>query len=930
MSARSVPSQSGSSLPPPAHSASTAPTSALGLIDSHEHDETQTALPLLLECDAFSQSFLDANSALALHASNHSSSVPSTSSSSAPSLSTALSAPFSSPHCTFASTSFRHAHQLWRPCYTCNLVDSNGCCAVCAATCHAGHQLGEERLSSFFCDCGSRGAAFCLCLDDHSDQHSNHHTRPAHAAALHSSHRSTPGVGTLLSPDSTLDVSGGLFTGSPPVDLSQVCGLVLSTNQQLLHSEARPSLSSAVREAAAKLHAWDRYGRSRKSERKARPSSERLTEVVRRRGGSFALAAFAACLEEVKDEERIQPEEARQSQSPILSAIDRLLCTQSPYSLHLPSSQRAHFDRILRCYRSAALRRPLISSAEDSALRLWLTVGGVRERLDAALFLLQRHAAAPGPLSPSISSFISSFVREGHRRHRRLLRTSRSSHASEMSSRAVRLSIDLFCSSLALIPPAPSSNAASLASATASTHVSSTSVAQSSGVFPSLACSTDGDFMYSLSASHGLVKVGTGHRNTVIGQLIEQNPALALHAGGHLLCVRDGDEDVLLLRSPLLPAGQLLRVDCRSLYVTSTLTLPSQQASPPSSYAFELEHELVSSTPSASTTPHWQPLAPVLSTSTDFISLASDAYHTIQTCLASSSWRLGEPLPLSSTVNLVVLPSGIFLVIHADQQPPVQYRLRVRTEKRPLPLLPDQRLALQPSAPLVRFLSFVDDDQGVRLRVFQQADEGKERQECGWKVADEIAVDDYHHALPAPQPQLSIVAASSATASASSPSSTPSVSQPSAPRPCDGCGLVDWRFEEEFTCLDGCVGVSLCSWCQLHHRFNCPTHAIEHHMDHRLPLVVPTPANASTAGLLRSDVAGGVVYWDGCRVVLFPPRLPPSSLRHWRDFAVGDVVDVRDNFQKWSATPAGTQADLRSARAALPHRCLPHSPYLLI
>jgi hypothetical protein len=27
--------------------------------------------------------------------------------------------------------------------------------------------------------------------------------------------------------------------------------------------------------------------------------------------------------------------------------------------------------------------------------------------------------------------------------------------------------------------------------------------------------------------------------------------------------------------------------------------------------------------------------------------------------------------------------------------------------------------------------------------------------------------------------------------------------------------------------------------------------------------------------------------------------LPPSPLRHWRQFRVGDLVDVKDLFQKW-------------------------------
>ena len=40
-------------------------------------------------------------------------------------------------------------------CYTCNLVDSRGCCGACAAMCHDGHDVVYSSRSRFFCDCGA-------------------------------------------------------------------------------------------------------------------------------------------------------------------------------------------------------------------------------------------------------------------------------------------------------------------------------------------------------------------------------------------------------------------------------------------------------------------------------------------------------------------------------------------------------------------------------------------------------------------------------------------------------------------------------------------------------------------------------------------------------------------------------------------------------
>jgi len=67
--------------------------------------------------------------------------------------------------CTFKATGKNFELQNWYHCYTCGLVDNEGCCESCAAVCHAGHTLSEMKSSShFYCDCGNNAAAHnCKC-----------------------------------------------------------------------------------------------------------------------------------------------------------------------------------------------------------------------------------------------------------------------------------------------------------------------------------------------------------------------------------------------------------------------------------------------------------------------------------------------------------------------------------------------------------------------------------------------------------------------------------------------------------------------------------------------------------------------------------------------------------------------------------------------
>jgi hypothetical protein len=81
--------------------------------------------------------------------------------------------------------------------------------------------------------------------------------------------------------------------------------------------------------------------------------------------------------------------------------------------------------------------------------------------------------------------------------------------------------------------------------------------------------SLNGAFLFVLNGTQGLVKLGTGQHNTVLGRVYAQNPRLYLHAGaflafGELPAAGGRREPVILLRSPWLP-GTLLRVDPETL-----------------------------------------------------------------------------------------------------------------------------------------------------------------------------------------------------------------------------------------------------------------------------------------------------------------------------------------------------------------------------
>jgi hypothetical protein len=65
--------------------------------------------------------------------------------------------------CTRAIHDKRYVHQPWYHCRTCKLVGNLGCCAVCAKSCHCGHDVvGGSMHGKCFCDCGDC-AGSCQC-----------------------------------------------------------------------------------------------------------------------------------------------------------------------------------------------------------------------------------------------------------------------------------------------------------------------------------------------------------------------------------------------------------------------------------------------------------------------------------------------------------------------------------------------------------------------------------------------------------------------------------------------------------------------------------------------------------------------------------------------------------------------------------------------
>lgn len=66
--------------------------------------------------------------------------------------------------CTFTLTQKEFVNQHWYHCHTCNMVDRNGICTICAKVCHKDHDISYAKFGAFFCDCAGRENSTCMAL----------------------------------------------------------------------------------------------------------------------------------------------------------------------------------------------------------------------------------------------------------------------------------------------------------------------------------------------------------------------------------------------------------------------------------------------------------------------------------------------------------------------------------------------------------------------------------------------------------------------------------------------------------------------------------------------------------------------------------------------------------------------------------------------
>ncbi len=83
--------------------------------------------------------------------------------------------------CSFAKTRRKNDTQPWYHCFTCNLTESKGCCAVCAKLCHKGHKVAFAKVSQMFCNCHSE--CDCMALPRDYDSFESEHSSAYYASS---------------------------------------------------------------------------------------------------------------------------------------------------------------------------------------------------------------------------------------------------------------------------------------------------------------------------------------------------------------------------------------------------------------------------------------------------------------------------------------------------------------------------------------------------------------------------------------------------------------------------------------------------------------------------------------------------------------------------------------------------------------------------
>jgi len=777
----------------------------------------------------------------------------------------------SSSSCSFASTSYKHSIQLWRNCYTCSLIDSNGCCLICSSVCHAGHQLGELRLSQFFCDCGAAGTKQCQAMHERQNVSDNLENEEISNFNISSSHPAAI------------------------IDFSSLSKSLLNSSRRLFHNETRQSLRMRERLLTLQL-----LSKQQREYYRARSNNKLLTnadsgsavndgELSMQRNESFSLSTLISMIDFIDNDNN----SSSSSSSVILTAIAAFLTKQKPLSLNLSLTEQRHYERIIKQLKLAYLNQPSNLSLLQSLIHAWLSVGGVKQILETVTFLIEENEKiSKSSSSSNISSLpipvievISNFLSKSRQMENRILFTQRKSMMTEISIIGKLCKIELLCESLSSeYNSIPSTIAASTLTGKQNNIITITS---RTGILPSIALSSDGSFLYALLYNYGLVKIGTGNVRSIPGELKLQRVEFSIHAGGQITCIKDENgRDILLLRSPLIQANILWRINTENFDVIGRELLTEIIDKRSISAPFDIEFDS-GVTQTKSPSDQWQQFSTLLSTLTN---LPPHSLELMKSQIAETDWRLDEEREIVPFHRLTLTSAGLFLIVESKHAV-VKYRLRLKWKNRPMPII-NVRSDNQHSQSAT-MMTFDVSDERVTLKIFERRNDGENFRQP-WKLIQSQPMTDYQHELPHFPPSTSqttnVVKSSSALS-------------PSLPSPllCSGCGLLSWSDEKCFVCLDGCSGLCLCNLCQKQKRFQSEKHSTQHEMDQRKPTMNAKQINnkENEKSLLIKDISTGSLYCDERRIILFPSVLPPSTVRHWREFCVGDIVDVRDIYQKW-------------------------------
>ena len=132
---------------------------------------------------------------------------------------------------------------------------------------------------------------------------------------------------------------------------------------------------------------------------------------------------------------------ASSSSAAFLSSFERLLCSQSPFSLRLSPTEQRYYDGIVELLSSSA--QPVEGRVVESLLRYWLGLGSMAHSLQAVNYLLAVHSASDSALtlSPSVSAFLHEWSSCLAEMRSPLLRLGRTKHLTAVPSCTRRVSL---------------------------------------------------------------------------------------------------------------------------------------------------------------------------------------------------------------------------------------------------------------------------------------------------------------------------------------------------------------------------------------------------------------------------------------------------------------------------------------------------------